>query len=214
MTNRNIALSAALLLGFVFVVPQPASAIDFTRIVNRLTGYRDGYSGNQAQIRSNIDTGVSNLQAQIAQGVESGKLTAQERADLNSQLRRIERLDSTFMADGKYSGDEVNQILAEFNKVNATLSASLNNNFTGNAGYGGVYNRENFVAQEKRVRANINRAVRSRQISPFQGRALLDELNTISRQINGSNAASRRELMNQMTALDQRLQIAISRGLY
>lgn len=136
MINRNIALSAALLLGLASLAPQPASAIDFTRIVNRLTGYRDGYNnGNQAQIRSNINVGVSNLQAQISQGIASGKLTPREQADLNFRLNRIERMDATFMADGMYSTGEVNQILSEFNNVNNMLSASLNNRITGGGRY-------------------------------------------------------------------------------
>jgi hypothetical protein len=225
MKTRNIAAALVALMGLSSLAVQSASANDLSKILGSLTGYRSGgyiNSGNQGQIRANIDTGISNLQNQISLGISSGKLDSVEQADLQARLNRVQDLDNRFSMDGVYTPGEVSQILSEFTNMNNMLTTALNTgaSFNGNLGYGynNGYSRfgtgigyGNLANMRARISTNISTALSRGEISNFQARQMRSELNNISYQLNSNlSVSNRRLLMNRLASLNSRLDAAIA----
>lgn len=217
MKTSKIGLAAAVILGFSSVAMQPASANDITNIINRLGGLNGTgsgqFAGNQAMIQSNIQTGMSNIQAQLSVGVNSGQLTLDEQAAIRAEMSRVQGLNSSFLADGGYTTSEVNQILSAFTGLNNLISSSMSNgsNIAGNGGFGygnGYHDHHDHgygngngngwgngygngsgmtfnsvVSLQNSVRARINAGVASGELTRFEANQLRSEYARIASQL-------------------------------
>lgn len=135
MNKKNYALAIAALMGCSALGLQPASANDLSNILGRLSGGNVNY-GNQSQIQSNIQVGMTNLQTQIQQAVSTGRMSPIEASNINAEMNRASAMNNDFMRDGVYSASEVQQMLSEFTNLNNMVSAATSGSVNTNVGYG------------------------------------------------------------------------------
>jgi hypothetical protein len=232
MKDKNVALAIAALMGLSTVALQPASASDLTRILGRLGGGSVNY-GNQAQIQSNIQVGMTNLQTQIQQNVASGRISPIEASNINAEMNRVAAMNNDFLRDGVYSASEVQQMLNQFNNLNTMVSTATSGTLNSNLGYGyGNYNgynnydsrfgygnrfapsSSNVLSLQNRISSNISAAVSRRRMSVRSANNMRYELNTIVAKLNrpGLRVSKRNSLMSQLRSLDR--QVASIGGIY
>lgn len=226
--KRRIAIAVAALIGLSTAVISPANAAsDLEKVLRLLGGYSDTYSGgtlvpNQATVQANVNTGLTNLAAQISAGVSSGQLTLDEQATLNAELNRLRSLHTSYMVDGGYSAFEVETMLSGFNSMNSLLATNLNNGIniagstttSGNL-YMGDYN--SVINLRNSLRTRINTAVANGDLTVAEANMLRAEFNRISSQLNRRTLRGNlnyNPLVRRLTALDHRVTQMIDDNRY
>ncbi len=108
-------------------------------------------ASEQGLIKTNMNTRQAQLESQLNAGVQSGQLSSSEEQDLRSQLNHIGDLQGNYLADGSFSGWEVQSMLQELNNFSARMNTYLTNGVNrisssvnipgrGPSGYGGQNN--------------------------------------------------------------------------
>ncbi|MBX9725112.1 MAG: hypothetical protein K2X81_27155, partial [Candidatus Obscuribacterales bacterium] len=130
MQFNRIALAAVLSLT---TICPPAFCGTFDDLLRSYLGAQKG--GNQGDIpaseqgiiKINMNTRQAQLESQLNAGVQSGQLSSGEEQDLRSQLNHIGDLQGSYLADGSYSGQEVQSMLQELNNFSARMNTYLSN---------------------------------------------------------------------------------------
>ncbi len=133
-----------------------------------------GFSFTQSVVQTNLNTKRSQLEAQIARNLASGKLSPAEAAQLHDKLDRLADLQLTYSEDSALNERETNHLVNGYAQVTANM-----NNFLSTPGHSGYRwnNRANRFYRNSNARAlaaRIDRGVVDGRITPPEADRLRD----------------------------------------
>jgi hypothetical protein len=120
-------------------------------------GRLSGFPTNQSQFQANIDTKQAQLDSAIENGTVSGRLNWNEARNLRVQLTRIANDETRYLADGRLSYTEAQQLISGLETLEQQLNRSLasSNQYLGNR-HNGRSSRRVHSLIEQRIDAGIS----------------------------------------------------------
>lgn len=144
-----------------------------------------GSPSNQTQFQANIDTKQAQLDSAIENGTTSGRVSWNEARNLRVQLNRVANDESTFLADGKLSYSETQQLINALEKIESNLNVALASAPRHSARHHG----RSINNQQSLLQARIDRGLASGKLTHKEATNLLrDErrLNNLETQLRQS----------------------------
>jgi len=142
--SKSLAITLTLLS--VMSSAAPAMALDFDTLLQNYIGRGKISTSDQALIKTNINTRQAQLETEIQAAADAGQLTAQEEAELRTQLNSVASMEGNFLVDNTLSSDEVQTLVESLTQVTRKLNAYQTNATTANANaYRGNTNWRNYM---------------------------------------------------------------------
>lgn len=205
--NRPISL-VMLVSAFGLSLAQPAQAqgaLDILR--NYIGGGGSTNVNNQAQTQTmvNLNSQRAQIEANIATGMNTGRISAQQAADFRTQLSANSSLQTQFVADGNFTFQEAQNVLSALNTIDSSVQAANNigagfypNNGTGVWRRGSWRGAGDLTAIEARISAKLQRGQANGRLTAGEFNSLQADLNRI--------AAQRARITNQLNKLDNKVE--------
>jgi hypothetical protein len=128
--SKSLAITLTLLS--VITSTAPAMALDFDSLLQNYIGRGKISTSDQALIKTNINTRQAQLETDIQSAADAGQLTAQEEAELRTQLNSVASMEGNFLVDGTLSSEEVQTLVEALTQVTRKLHAYQTNATTAN----------------------------------------------------------------------------------
>lgn len=133
--KKKLALSVALSSVFILSGSLKAEALDYQQLLRSFIDKKMGGNAyTQELTKNNINNRQAQLEQEIEAGAKTGKLTAEEEAELRADLVKIAHHESSYLSDGKFQDPEVVQLLSELNALSSKIKSYLSNSSTTGTG--------------------------------------------------------------------------------
>lgn len=140
------------------------------------SGSPDAVPGNQRLIQANIDARQAELDSSIEQAVLNGRISWNKAREFRSELNRIANLERTYLADGRLSYREEEQLTNDLRNLNTRVQSEVANRYGGRR----YASRGRSIDQQQSwIRRRLETGLRSGRLTQSEYRRLVRDAEKI-----------------------------------
>jgi hypothetical protein len=170
-------------------------------------GAPDAIPTNQSLITGRIDSKQAEIDTNIEGGITSRRLNWTDAQNLRQELNRIASLETQFLADGKITYGEEQQLVRDLNSLsNKVAQKTSGYGHRGGSRRGGVNYQQSLLRQRINQGLSSGRITRSEANKLFRDEARITQIENDLRASGGRlNYAEQRRLLNELDKLSRQV---------